>query len=944
MKKIVYPLIPFLLLLVSCRTTEPTIGKLGEREIKLEEPEITRIDRAVVIKRYRKFVKAAKGGPLYGEAMRRLADLELEQGEALSLSSREREARAGSRQIQRAIKMYQDYLLAYPRRPDNDLIYYQLAKAYSLTGDTANALKALTRLVNDYPATRYYDEVQFRRGEILFVARKFVEAGKAYNAVINYSTESRYYEKALYKYGWSLFKQNKYIPALNAYMEFLDRKYQQGQITELGHAADLPRADQEILDDTLRVVSLAFTYQQGDKSLQRYFERVGDRPYGPLIYHRLGDLYLRKERLLDAADTYMAYVKRYPESAFAPQFQSDAIEIYKQGGFSQLVLSAKEDFVKRFGVGSNFWQYQSKERKAELKPLIIRHIRELASHYHAVAQKSGAAKDYQRAASWYGVFLKSFPREKDAARINFLFAETLFDAGRYAVAIDEFETTAYRYPRHEKSAEAGYAALLAYKALEKQLNAYKDSGRQLTIYDKPVWHERAIKSAIKFSNTFPQDKRVPQVLVNVSKELFDLKAYRRAIYTAELFLKKKQARQKQFRKLRVTALTIAGHSRFELKNYALAENAYGEVLQLISPEDKLYKPVSDRLAASIYKQGEKARELGNVKLAAYHFLRVGKSVTASSLVAIADYDGASMLIQAGEYKQAATVLEKFRKRYPKNHKLQAGVTEKLALVYSKTGQGAKAATELLALANASADAEYRRQLMWQAAELYDKSNEKRLAVKTYKQYLKKYAKPFPLAMEARHRIAEYYRKKNDSRKWRYWLKKIIVADANAGSERNVRSTYLAASATLHLANPYRSAFKKTRLTIPLKKSLRKKKRLMKKTIKAYERALKYQVAEVTTEATYQIAEVYHDFARALMKSQRPKGLNAEELEQYDLLLEEQAFPFEEKAIDIHTVNLGRIKEGLYDKWTRGSLKILQQLQPVRYAKVEKIQAYVETIN
>ena len=118
---------------------------------------------------------------------------------------------------------------------------------------------------------------------------------------------------------------------------------------------------------------------------------------------------------------------------------------------------------------------------------------------------------------------------------------------------------------------------------------------------------------------------------------------------------------------------------------------------------------------------------------------------------------------------------------------------------------------------------------------------------------------------------------------------------------------------------------------------------MQNAIKAYENAMNYKVAEVTTAATYQIGEIYHDFARALMKSQRPKRLSAEELEQYELLLEEQAYPFEEKAIDIHVANVKRTQDGVYDEWVKKSLQVLGKLQPVRYAKNEKIDSYVDII-
>ena len=119
---------------------------------------------------------------------------------------------------------------------------------------------------------------------------------------------------------------------------------------------------------------------------------------------------------------------------------------------------------------------------------------------------------------------------------------------------------------------------------------------------------------------------------------------------------------------------------------------------------------------------------------------------------------------------------------------------------------------------------------------------------------------------------------------------------------------------------------------------------MKKVVSSYDNAMKYRVAEITTSATYYIAEIYNDFATALLQSQRPKKLSADELEQYDVLLEEQAFPFEEKAIDIHAANAERVKDNIYDKWVKLSITALSKLNPVRYAKIEKGERYVKHIN
>ena len=173
------------------------------------------------------------------------------------------------------------------------------------------------------------------------------------------------------------------------------------------------------------------------------------------------------------------------------------------------------------------------------------------------------------------------------------------------------------------------------------------------------------------------------------------------------------------------------------------------------------------------------------------------------------------------------------------------------------------------------------------------------------------------------------------------MQDIVRADAQAGSERSDRSRYLAATASLELIQPLQRSYHNTRLTVPLKTSLRKKKKLMQQSIDAYSKAMKYQVAEVTTEATFQIADIYHEFARSLMTSQRPQGLDEEQLEEYELLLEEQAFPFEEKAIDIHLANFRRIPAGTYDEHTGKRLEVVGELMPFRYARAESSDSYAE---
>jgi hypothetical protein len=175
------------------------------------------------------------------------------------------------------------------------------------------------------------------------------------------------------------------------------------------------------------------------------------------------------------------------------------------------------------------------------------------------------------------------------------------------------------------------------------------------------------------------------------------------------------------------------------------------------------------------------------------------------------------------------------------------------------------------------------------------------------------------------------------------MQDLVAADALAGSERTDRTRYLAARSQLELATPTRDAFLGTKLVVPLDKSLAAKQSRMEEALAAYTKAADYGIAEVTTAANYEIAELYHALSKDLYASERPPELTADELEQYDILLEEQAFPFEEEAIELHERNAARTADGVYDEWVKKSLTALVELLPGRYAKPEIGESLVEAI-
>jgi tetratricopeptide (TPR) repeat protein len=905
----------------------PTIASLGKRPVKLDDTPLSSSE-VQAISAYRSFLDTGDDSDSRPQAMRRIADLNLEREEMpQAVQAAPATGSLQSPQARESIELYRNVLSLYPDRADNDSVLYQLARAYELDGQPQASLDTLAELVQRHPKSSYVQEVQFRRGEILFEQRDYHGAEQAYHAVIVSGADSPFYRQSLYKRGWCFFKLSMPEESLDAFMALLDLALLDdvADSVQLDH---LSRAEREQVEDTLRVVSLNFSYGEGADGVAQYFDSHGARHYEYIIYDNLGRLYLQKERYNDAAQTFQAFVTQNPVHRLAPGFQMRVIETYQQGNFPTLVLESKKALVDQYNLQSEYWQHYSPQNNPQVLEFLKLAMTDLSRHYHALAQKDKRPQDYQQAVHWYRVYLGSFREDAAAAQMNFLLAELLFESGNYQQAAREYEITAYDYADHENAAAAGYAAVLAYDKQEQQLTG---SAQQ-------AWHQQSIEHAIRFASTFPQHPQAMAVLTRSSEQLLASGDLARAVQIAQTVIDSGQASATQQR----VAWTVQAHAFFEQQDYLQAEAAYQQVRQRMSRNDKEYTNINERLAASIYKQGESAQAAGETAAAVAHFQRVGTVTPTASIVATAEFDAAAGLLSLQQWSQAAVVLDRFRSEYP-NDPRQDEVTRRLATAYLAEEQPLQAAREFERIGNGHEDPTLRREALWQAAELYTEADQPNAAVTAYQQYIRQFPQPVEQAIEARQHIATHYAALDNLAEQQRWLAEIIQADRQAGTQRSDRTRYLAARAQLALAEQAHEHYRRVQLVLPLQQSLARKKRLMESAVQQYEQAAGYQVAEVTTAATYQTAQIYAQLGVALLESQRPATLGGEALEQYNILLEEQAYPFEEQAIALHETNAQRIESGLYNAWVEKSLQQLARLVPARYAKLERGAPYVTAL-
>ncbi|KZY29076.1 MULTISPECIES: tetratricopeptide repeat protein [unclassified Oleiphilus] len=936
----------------------------GPESIASLQPAVLMIDREAslsleiseVIENYTRLLPMLKDPETQMKVLHRLADLKLQKGELLM-------AEQAVDELDIAITAYLGLLEKYPDREDNDHVLYQLAKTYELKGLRDQHLKILTRIAEQYPGSNYYAEVQFRRGEILFTDELYRLAEQAFSAVILTEApkeESPFLANAHYMQGWSLFKQAKYSLALVSYSRVLDLLLSQDSADQDKASALVANQHQTLVEDLMRVMSLSFSYLGGAESLGALFAETGQRHYEHVVYSSYADFLLNKEQFSDAVLVYKNYIARQPLSLWSPKYQMQIITVLVHAGFKKDIYPEKVRFVETYGLGSEFWQTHAPKpepegatdslgyTKEQLEPL----LKELADrHYVKAGQLRKAAKkrsaskqktldEYTLSARYNRAFTETFPNHSDLPERLVLLAESETQLSHFPEAISAFERAGYEFSEFSGRSDAAYASVLLYddylksiKALPKDKLPTEQEARQALLESLSIKREQA---QMRFVDIHKQDNRAVPVLYLVSSEYFDRKDYQGALPLAQRLIDwptSFEGAPKLDKQTLLESSLIKAHSLYALNDFVLSEGAYQEVLTQMPAKDKRRAATIESLAASVFKQAEAKLADGQTLLAVDEFLRVGLVAPTSTLRASAEYDAAGYLIELKEWHRAIDVISDFRKRYPK-HNLLDTLPAKMALAYRETEQWEAAAGELRIMRKLAKTEQEKQDIQFIVAELYDKADNKKEAILSYRLYANTYAEPADVYMEVTHRLAQLYKETDKPLKRRFWLAKQMKKVDSLGDAADDRMRFLAAGAASVLANDAFIQYKRIKLKLPLNETMIKKTKALEKAMKAYQKTASYGVSQFSTEAGYRMADIYAQLSRDLMDSDRPTGLNELELEQYEILLEEQAYPFEDSAIEIHEQNSSRSWIGIYDDWVQNSFDALKELLPGRYDKPE----------
>ena len=802
---------------------------------------------------------------------------------------------------------------------DRPTLFYQAARAAYLAGQPKQSVAFLKTLTEQHQDSDLAPEASFRIAEHHFSEGDHGLAESAYEQVLELGPGSHYAPRALYMRGWSEFLQDRHQQAGDTFIAVLDRHYH----PESGFE-HLSLGAEEQVEDTVRILSIISAYSGGATALNELLDRHPDRDYAPALYERLTVFYREKARFRDSVAAAESFLERQPQHEHAPVLASQAIQSWSAGRYRDRERDAKATFIADYGDGEWPDRLRSEQRQQ-----LLDYTDALGRWHYRQGQDAESSESrenrFEQAAEYLEQWLELVGRgdypapeqrpETHPGEIRMLAGDAAQQAQDPERAAGHYRKAGYASPDSENAWEAAYALIQLRRdqwesrSSPEALEALVGASRRYIEHFAETAQTADIRQAL--ANTLYQENQ-PESASDVARELVAM-----------------QAAETDHRR---AGWIILGHAALEQDEFVDAENAYTQALEVMPDDDGRRSDLRERLGFAVYSRGEQAAERGRVDEALGHYERVGDLAPGRDVAAMAAFDRGAVLLEAGRWESAVTALSGFSEQYG-GHELSARVPEMLVHAHYESGDQGAAADQLLSQEpdGESRSAYWQRRL--RAAGYYREGGEIEEAISLYEAYVTDGADHFgdhEFRQERRRDLAELYTDLGEKHSASSWHQRLLEAEVDTAG--TPRSQHLAGRSALHLGRESAQEMAVIRLEAPLNESLGRKREALETAMDYLQQAESYGFAETVTESTWRMGELYRELAQDVLDSERPEGLTDLQAEQYELLLEEEAYPFEEQAIDLHQRNQRRIREGHWTPWVERSLEALAELYPARYER------------
>jgi tetratricopeptide (TPR) repeat protein len=251
---------------------------------------------------------------------------------------------------------------------------------------------------------------------------------------------------------------------------------------------------------------------------------------------------------------------------------------------------------------------------------------------------------------------------------------------------------------------------------------------------------------------------------------------------------------------------------------------------------------------------------------------------------------------------------RFRKDFP----VRAETVEVAAVVgplFEEKKKFAEAGDLYEAVAERFPKGETAPHFLFHAARLAEEHGPPETAEKRFNAYRSRYANPrWKWTYATLYTGLANWRRGETKASIRRMEEGLRKADAGVEEEAPEEFAELAGKVRIAIGENWAEQFRKTRLLVPLDKSLAIKDRFFRRALDAYEKAESEAPLEVALQASLLSGDLLVEYGKAILASQRPKGLKGSDLEGYEEALRDRAVSFYERSLDRYAGALDRLED------------------------------------
>ena len=627
------------------------------------------------------------------------------------------------------------------------------------------------------------------------------------------------------------------------------------------------------------------------ESLETYPPVRDSRCGGTLLLTALGEAEEKRGETGRASTLYDVLARRFSGEAAAFAFEKKSIEDLSRSGKTDEALSRTLTLREKYGPGSAWAKAQTPAVQQKTRAEIVDLLRDLSERAFEEGIGSGDDRGLSKAAAgleqYFGLMEGAPTLADDELRLKWAVAS--LRSGNRAKGIALLEELSKKTP----SGPPGERAALLY------------ADTRITGYERGEWTAQEAEDAtLLLLKTYPSDKAVSMAFRAAMAFLETGGDHERASRIAGAIEASPAASIPQRRKARL----VRAESALARNDTKAARETAGAVLE-------------ESRGDGDPKVSEQARNLFLLASLKEIDAETGRQELATAASMLEDLgrrfpdapESPAYLLRAfrldrtgGDAESALRVGNLFLQRYPRREESME-VAEGVGGLLEEKGEYLKAADLYAEAAERFPRTGNAPRLLFRSARLSNDHDDSGSARKRFTAFRTRYpAVRWMNAYAALSLGILDWQGKNGKTATREFREGFGILDKGVETEAPPELRELAGKARIAMGEVWAEQFREVKLVIPLEKSLARKDQFFRRALEEFGKAQWEATLEVSVTASRSSGDLFLEFGKAILSSQRPKGMTREDGETYENALAARARTYFKRALDWYSGSLERL--------------------------------------